>query len=194
MDQLPDFRPDLDAAQSWVTDLISAVSPAQLDAPTPCAEYDVRGLLQHISALPAKIAAVATGGNPRELPSQVAIDEDGVGQRYGEEAGAALGAWTDDALLSTTVTAPWGPAPGAAALGGFVMETVTHGWDLAVATGQDPEADPALAAKARAIGEHALAEAPRGPGMPFGVSVEAPVGAGPTTQLAAFLGRSWDRA
>jgi uncharacterized protein (TIGR03086 family) len=194
MDQLPDFRPDLDAAQSWVTDLISAVSPAQLDAPTPCAEYDVRGLLQHISALPAKIAAVATGGNPRELPSQVAIDEDGVGQRYGEEAGAALGAWADDALLSTTVTAPWGPAPGAAALGGFVMETVTHGWDLAVATGQDPEADPALAAKARAIGEHALAEAPRGPGMPFGVSVEAPVGAGPTTQLAAFLGRSWDRA
>ncbi|UUZ44665.1 TIGR03086 family metal-binding protein [Janibacter limosus] len=194
MDQLPDFRPDLDAAQSWVTDLISAVSPAQLDAPTPCAEYDVRGLLQHISALPAKIAAVATGGNPRELPSQVAIDEDGVGQRYGEEAGAALGAWADDALLSTTVTAPWGPAPGAAAPGGFVMETVTHGWDPAVATGQDPEADPALAAKARAIGEHALAEAPRGPGMPFGVSVEAPVGAGPTTQLAAFLGRSRDRA
>ncbi|KRE39189.1 hypothetical protein ASG73_02265 [Janibacter sp. Soil728] len=194
MDQLPDFRPDLDAAQSWVTDLISAVRPAQLDAPTPCAEYDVRGLLQHISALPAKIAAVATGGNPRELPSQVAIDEDGVGQRYGEEAGAALGAWADDTLLSTTVTAPWGPAPGAAALGGFVMETVTHGWDLAVATGQDPEADPALVAKARAIGEHALAEAPRGPGMPFGVPVEAPVGAGPTTQLAAFLGRSWDRA
>jgi uncharacterized protein (TIGR03086 family) len=193
MDQLPDFRPDLDAAQSWVTDLISAVSPAQLDAPTPCAEYDVRGLLQHISALPAKIAAVATGGNPRELPSQVAIDEDGVGQRYGEEAGAALGAWADDALLSTTVTAPWGPAPGAAALGGFVMETVAHGWDLAVATGQDPEADPALAAKAHAIGERALAEAPRGSGMPFGTPVEAPAGAGPTTRLAAFLGRSWDR-
>lgn len=192
MDQIPDFRPDLDTAQTWVADLISAVRPDQLDSPTPCTEYDVRGLLQHISALPAKVTAVATGGNPRELPSQVAIDEEGVGERYREEAAAALGAWGDDALLTTTLTAPWGPAPGGAALGGFVMETVAHGWDLAVATGQDPEADPALAAKAHAIGEHALAEAPRGSGMPFGDPVEAPAGAGPTTRLAAFLGRSWD--
>jgi uncharacterized protein (TIGR03086 family) len=193
MDQMPDFRPDLDAAQTWVAGLIDAVRPHQLDAPTPCTEYDVRGLLQHIAALPDKVAAVAMGGNPRELPSQVAIDEDGVGQRYLEEARVALDMWADDALLTTTLTAPWGPAPGGAALGGFVMETVAHGWDLAVATGQDPEADPALVAKARAIGEHALAEAPRGPGMPFDVPVEAPTGAGPTTQLAAFLGRSWDR-
>lgn len=191
MEQTPDFRPDLAAAQSWVAGLINAVDPDQLDSPTPCTDYDVRGLIQHIAALPAKVAAVAAGDNPRTLPSQVAIDGDGVGERYREEGQAALGSWADDALLTTTLTAPWGPAPGGIAVGGFVMETIAHGWDLAVATGQDPEADPALTAKARAIGEKALAGAPRGPGMPFGVPVEAPAGAGPTTELAAFLGRSW---
>ncbi len=191
MDQMPDFRPQLDDAQSWVAHLVDGVRPDQLDHPTPCDDYDVRGLLQHIAALPAKLTAVATGDNPRDLPTQVAIDTEDVGAHYLAEAKEAMVRWTDDSLLSTTLTAPWGPAPGGIALGGFVMETVTHGWDLAVATGQDPEADPALVATAMAVGEQALADAPRGPGLPFGEEVEAPAEAGPTTRLAAFLGRSW---
>lgn len=194
MDQMPDFRPQLDAAQTWVAHLIDGVRPHQLDAPTPCDEYDVSGLLQHIAALPAKVTAVATGDNPRDLPTQVAIDTEGVAAHYLAEAKEAMVRWTDDALLTTTLTAPWGPAPGGIALGGFVMETVTHGWDLAVATGQDPEADPELAATAQAIGEQALADTPRGPDLPFGEEVESPADAGPTTRLAAFLGRSWPPA
>lgn len=194
MEQIPDFRPDLDAAQTWMADLITAVRPAQLDAATPCTEYDVRDLVQHIAALPAKVAAVAAGDNPLELPSQVAIDADGVGAAYRADAKEALDLWSDDDLLTTTLTAPWGPAPGGLALGGFVMETVAHGWDLAVATGLDPEADPALAATAHAIGEQALDGVPRGPGLPFGEEVDPPADAGPTTRLAAFLGRTWPPA
>lgn len=191
---MPDFRPDLHAAQTWVAGLIEGVAPDQLEDPTPCTDYDVRGLIQHIAALPAKVVAIAEGGDPRELPGQVSIDGDEVGRRYGQEAADALDRWADDNLLTTTLTAPWGPAPGGMAIGGFVMETVAHGWDLAVATGQDHEADPALVAKARAVGERALAQAPRGPGLPFDVPVEAPADAGPTTELAAFLGRSWEPA
>lgn len=194
MEQIPDFRPDLDAAQNWVADLITVVRPGQLDAATPCTEYDVRDLVQHIAALPAKIEAVAMGDNPRDLPAQVAIDADGVGAAYRADAKEALDLWSDDDLLTTTLIAPWGPAPGGLALGGFVMETVAHGWDLAVATGLDPEADPDLAATAHRIGEQALDGAPRGPGQPFGEEVEPPADAGPTTRLAAFLGRSWPPA
>lgn len=38
------------------------------------------------------------------------------------------------------VTAPWGPCTALEALRGFTVETVTHGWDLAMATGQPSEA------------------------------------------------------
>lgn len=74
MDQTPDFRPDLAAAQTWVADLVAGVRTDQLDAPTPCTDYDVRGLLEHIFALPAKLTAVAEGNHPLDQPTQVDID------------------------------------------------------------------------------------------------------------------------
>ena len=191
---MPDFRPDLDAAQTWVAGLIAGVRPDQLDAPTPCTDYDVRGLLEHIAALPAKLTAVAEGDHPLDLPTQVDIDPGTVADDYRGDARAAMDRWADDDLLTATLTAPWGPAPGGIAVGGFVMETVAHGWDLAVATGQDPEADPAVVGRAQVIAEQALSEDMRGPDMPFGPRVDAPEDAGPSGQLAAFLGRSWSPA
>lgn len=71
-----------------------------------------------------------------------------------------------------------------------LMETLPHGWDLAVATGQHAEADPALVAKAHSVAEQALTDDSRGPGLPFGPQVEPHDEAGPTERFAAFLGRS----
>ena len=190
MAQIPDFRPDLDAAQQWVAGLMEAVRADHLGAPTPCTDFDVQTLLEHQNAIPGKIAAVAGGDNPRDLPFRVEIDADSLAEDFRDRGGAAMSAWDDDDLLTATLTAPWGPAPGGIAVGGFLMETLAHGWDLAVATGQDAEADPALVAKAQAVAEQALTDDSRGSGMPFGSRVEAGDGAGPTERFAAFLGRS----
>lgn len=193
MTQIPDFRADLAAAQEWVAGLMAGVRPGQWDAPTPCADYDVRALLEHLSCHPAKIAATADGADPRPLPARTQIDENRPGEDYLKRSTAALARWSDNTLLTRTLIAPWGEAPGGLAVGGYLMETVAHGWDLAVATGQNAEADPALVAKARAIADRALADAFRGPGSPFGSVVEPRAAAGPTERLAAFLGRSWHR-
>lgn len=190
MNQMPDFRPDLHTAHQWVTGLLAAVTDDQLSSPTPCTELDVRGLVAHLWAVPEKLHAVAEGGDPRTRPFQLPLDED-LAVGYERRASAAEAAWAGDALLVRTVIAPWGEAPGGAALGGFLMETVAHGWDLAVATGQPAEIDPAVVAKARAVGERALSDAFRGPGAPFGPEMQPRPDAGPTEQLAAFLGRSW---
>ncbi|NUP26481.1 MAG: TIGR03086 family protein [Nocardia sp.] len=192
MTQIPDFRSDLAAAQEWVAGLMAAVRPDQWSSPTPCTEFDVRALLEHLSCHPAKLVATATGADPRRLPSRAEIDNDQPGEDYLKRAGAALGHWSDDALLTRTVTAPWGEAPGGLAIGGYLMETVAHGWDLAVATGQPAEADPVLVAKAQAIADRALTDDFRGPESPFGVRVEPRPDAGPTERLAAFLGRRWN--
>lgn len=192
--QMPDFRSDLDTAQRWLAGLMGEVRPDQLSAPTPCSEYDVKALLEHVASHPAKLTAIAEGGDPRQLPDRAGISAEHPGTDYLERASAALGVWSDDALLTRTVTAPWGAAPGGMALGGFVMETIAHGWDLAVATGQDSEADPAVVGTAQAIAERALTDAGRGAGLPFGDRVEPRADAGPTERLAAFLGRTWQAA
>lgn len=190
MTQIPDFRADLAAAQEWVAGLLAAVPADRWNAPTPCTEFDVRALLEHLSCHPAKLAATATGADPRVLPSRADIDTERPGEDYLKRSSAALAHWADDALLTRTLIAPWGEAPGGLAVGGYLMETVAHGWDLAVSIGQPAEADPALVAKAQAIADRALSDAFRGPGSPFGVRVEPPAGAGPTERLAAFLGRN----
>lgn len=189
MTQIPDFRPDLAAAQEWVAGLMNGVRPDQWDAPTPCTGFDVRALLQHISSGPAKLAAIADGADPRGMTDRVDIDENDPGADYLKRSGTARGVWDDDELLSRTVIAPWGESPGGATIGGFLMETVAHGWDLAVATGQDAEADPVLVAKAQAVAEMAVSDDVRGPDHPFGQRVEPAKDAGPTDRLAAFLGR-----
>lgn len=190
MTQIPDFRSDLAAAQEWVAGLMAAIRPAQWSAPTPCPDFDVRALLEHLSCHPAKLVATATGADPRLLPARADIDGNRPGEDYLERSSAALDRWADDALLTRTLIAPWGEAPGGLAVGGYLMETVAHGWDLAVSIGRPAEADPALVAKAQAIAERALSDAFRGPGSPFGPRVEPPAAAGPTERLAAFLGRS----
>ena len=71
------------------------------------------------------------------------------------------------------------------------MEQFTHGWDLARALGRHADLDPGLAAGLLSQARLAITGAFRGPdgtGL-FGSAQEAPAGAGPADQLAAFLGR-----
>jgi uncharacterized protein (TIGR03086 family) len=89
------------------------------------------------------------------------------------------------------VVAPIGAMPGAQAIGVYVSEQVTHGWDLAVATGQPAEAAPDLVALAERSIRAVLDGLPRGGPVPFGPVVEPAADAGPTERLAAYQGRSW---
>jgi uncharacterized protein (TIGR03086 family) len=81
-------------------------------------------------------------------------------------------------------------APGRAAVLAYTSETLVHGWDLAVATGQDPEAGPAVAGPVLAAMQRFLPAEPRGGPIPFDAPVQPGAGAGPTEQLANWCGHA----
>ena len=186
-----DPRPLYRDALAWVRDLTAHVPAARLTGPTPCPEWDVRGLLGHLVATVDRARVIGEGGDPNVMPRVVAgVVDDGWVDALPAAQDKAAAVWADDARLDAPVTVPWGQVPGRAALFGYLREALVHGWDLAVATGQDVEADPATAAAVLAETRRVLPAAPRGGPIPFAPPVQPQPGAGPTEQLANWCGHS----
>ena len=80
--------------------------------------------------------------------------------------------------------------PGRIALWGYLNEALVHGWDLAVATDQDTEADPALAEEALTMMRQALPAEQRGGRVPFTPVVVPAPDAGATERLANWCGHA----
>lgn len=98
-------------------------------------------------------------------------------------------AWADDALLAAPVHGPGAVMPGRDALDAWVMETVTHTWDLTRAVDPTGVLDEELGRAALATAHRVMPDAPRGGPVPFGPVRPAPADADPTTELATWLGR-----
>ena len=93
--------------------------------------------------------------------------------------------------MEKMLTLPFGQMPGSAFIGLAATDTFVHGWDLAKATGQSTDLDPALATQLLAGSRQAIQPAFRSEtGNPFGPEQTAPAGASNADQLAAFLGRT----
>ena len=92
--------------------------------------------------------------------------------------------------LDAPCAVSYGPVPGAVYAGHRFIDVLVHGWDLAVASGQDATIDPQLAEKCWEVVEPQLALL-RGSGIFADV---APVDTeGPATRLLTHLGRAASR-
>jgi uncharacterized protein (TIGR03086 family) len=189
MDQSTDPRTVYARARTQTAGYVAGVKADQLDDPTPCPEYTVRGLLSHLVGGLNRAAHVGEGGNALDVPARVDdVPDDGWPAAFAAASERVAAAWADDAKLDEPRQVPWGTVPGRGVVAGYVQEVLTHGWDLAKATGQPTEGDPELA-------EYALASALRfvpaegRDRMPFDAPVPVPDTAGPYTRLAAWLGR-----
>jgi uncharacterized protein (TIGR03086 family) len=81
--------------------------------------------------------------------------------------------------------------PGGALVFIAAIDTFTHGWDLAKATGQATDLDHALAAQLLGAARAALPDELRGPDgqAPFGPRVEVATPSCPADGLAGLMGR-----
>jgi len=185
--------PAFENAVASTAEIVKATPAGKLDAPTPCTEWDVRTLLNHLIGTLWLAEGLFADQVPRYpmapggLPAADLAGEDPAAA-YAEAAAAALAAAaTGDTLTRVHVT-PLGEMPGPALAGFTTLDILVHGWDLATATGQPVDLDGRLAAHALGFAEQALAteESRAGRiGPAVSVAADAPV----TQRLAAFLGR-----
>jgi uncharacterized protein (TIGR03086 family) len=121
---------------------VRAIGADQLTAPTPCREYDVRALINHLLFWGPSLEGA---GRKTAVAPPGASDRD-VDLTGGDWCGA-LAAQLDRLVTVWREPQAWeGSAPfggpmelPAALVGGMVLvELVVHGWDLARATGGEP--------------------------------------------------------
>ena len=134
---------------------VGGVSASQFKLATPCTDWDVRALANHLIVWTSHSLAARARG---ESVGQALIDRDfvaepGFAAAYREQLDRALDAWSDPAVWQGTLDVMGAATPAADVAALNLAEMVLHGWDLAVATGQrytvsDAAAGAALAAVA----------------------------------------------
>jgi uncharacterized protein (TIGR03086 family) len=156
---------------------IVGVRPDQAHEPTPCPRLDVAQLLDHLVGWATGFADRANGvTEPTDPGSVVAGDDPETSYRKAA-----------DRMLAGYRSGVGGER--APAVGVVLIETITHGWDLATATGQRVDYPTAAVEAALAAGRRMLSPEYRGPDMPFGDEVSVAESAPALDRLVGFMGR-----
>lgn len=138
-----DPRPILDRVIATGGAVIAGVRSDQLAAPTPCPEMDVRTMLGHLVGVLDRIAALGDGDDPFAVVESPVPDGDWP-DAWAASGARAAAAWRSDAVLEGPMALPWIQGSGAEVLTSYFSELTVHTWDLAVATGQQPDWDDAV--------------------------------------------------
>lgn len=183
---------DLGPAATAVKAVVAAVRDEQLGGPTPCADYDVAALVQHVDGLAAAFADAARKDTADSAPPTVdgALLPEDWRTRTPAQLDDLAEAWRDPAAWTGTTSAGGVEMDGATTGLVATNELVLHGWDLARATGQEYVPDDASIAAAR--GFVAMFSGPGTAEMRaglFGPELPAPAGASPFEELLAMAGR-----
>jgi uncharacterized protein (TIGR03086 family) len=174
LDQLDELGPLLAA-------VVGGIRVDQLDNPTPCAKFTVRGVLDHMISGATSFAGAFRGVDPGQP------DTADVLASFGPTLGRLAEAMHSPGALDRTIQAPFGEVAGAAFARFVVLDGLVHGWDLAVSTGQPYEPSDALVTD---VGDFARqAVDPLRDGDTFGPAIDPPSTATPIERLVAFTGR-----
>lgn len=180
----------LEGVLAKTADVIEAVGPDQRGLPTPCADYDVAALVDHLGW----IQVFEAGCHGRTYEGDINAYRSGPDPAgdFRRMAASLVAGWREHGM-ERPVRVMGGEMPGGMVFNMTLMEYMTHGWDLAVATGQPVPYTEEEAAVTLARAETTLPPQYRGEGMPFGHAVEAGTDANSVERLVAFLGRDPSR-
>jgi uncharacterized protein (TIGR03086 family) len=166
--------------------VIAGVRADQMTNATPCTEWDVQALLGHTLGVVAGIGGGVRGDEAPADKSSFVLADDPAAQ-FRAIADGTLAAWRQ-ADLDSEINIGAGPMPGTAALSINLLDTSTHAWDIARATGQPDELPEELASLVLGICQNFVTDELRG-FAGFHPAVDVPDDSSTTAKLVAFLGR-----
>jgi uncharacterized protein (TIGR03086 family) len=185
---------DLEPAAQRIADLVAGVADDQLSAPTPCPEYTLGDLLEHVGGLALAFTAAATKTHGEMTSQAPAGDASRLPANWRTKIPADLlamaAAWRDPAAWSGMTRAGGVDLPGE--IGGLVAldEITIHGWDVAVSSGQPYAADQStLQAVQGFLASFSIPGAEDQRGEIFGPVVEVPDDAPLQDRVIGLAGR-----
>lgn len=181
-----------DRAAAWFGQQVDAVGSGDWGRPTPCSEWDVRALVNHLVYEDLWVPEILAGKTVEEVGDRFdgdVVGDDPVGA-WRTSAAAASSAIRAPGALDRTVHLSFGDVPGSEYVGQLTADLTIHGWDLAKALGRDDAIDASLL---DAVWEMSAPqeEMLRGSGM-FGSHVDVADDADLQTKLLALVGRRRD--
>jgi uncharacterized protein (TIGR03086 family) len=166
-------------ASQWTADKVRGAK--DLDAPTPCTEWKVRDLLNHMLDTSRYFVSSARGQDASPPgPNPPSLLSDDPARDFEQARKELLSTFDDEAVVEKT-----GPALGIA-----FSDQLLHGWDLARATKQDATM-PAGLPEAAYDAIHGRFTDEQRKGV-FGPEVQVDAAATPQQRLLAYTGRTPD--
>jgi len=178
------------AALAQTREIFLRLKADQWDLSTPCNEWDVRTVANHLVADNYWVAPLVEGQTIAQVGDR--YDGDVLGNdplfAYDQSAKESDNAFSAPGALTAQCAVSYGPISGAQYCRHRLMDVVIHGWDIAEATKQDTNIPMQLIDACWEIyeGEKAMF---RDSGY-YGESQELPAGTDPQTRLLAAVGRN----
>ncbi len=167
----------LTVALDQASDVLGRVGDDELSAATPCSDWSISDLVDHLVNAPSQFTTMMRGGEPDwgAQPPHVGSDRETRFRAAGDEL---LEAWRAGGDGDQRSPLEW-----------QLAELAVHTWDLATAVHQPTgDLDPAVAERGLAFMQGGLTSDNRAPA--FGPEQPAPPDADAYARIAAFAGRS----
>jgi uncharacterized protein (TIGR03086 family) len=138
---------EMAAAAAQAARMVSGAPDAPEATDTPCADWDLRTLLNHTILWTSYSAERRAHGESvaQELMTKDFTAEPGYQADYAAQIGRAVQAWSDPKAWEGEIGVMGDATPAADVGAMLLMEMVLHGWDVAQATGQEYVCEDAVA-------------------------------------------------
>ena len=172
--------------------IVENIQSGLWENPTPCTEWNLRVLVNHLIGENAWVAELFAGKTIAEVGGR--LDGDLTGndpiKAYMDTVGPARAAVAAPGAMEFICHLGGGDAPGSRYAAELFIDTLIHGWDIAKGSGQEPTMDPESAGACYQMVapiEKLLRESGA-----YGSDVPVADNAGVQTKLLAVVGRRAD--